>query len=56
MVMIPRDYHTLYLSLCSWAVNPAELREALDVAGDFKMSDMHDAAEVLVHLFAGLRR
>ena len=48
---------------CSWAVSPAELREALDALGGgdgatprFSMSEMHDASEVLGEIFTCLHR
>ena len=49
----------------SWAVSPAELREALDALGGgdggsatlrFSMSEMHDASEVLGEIFTCLHR
>lgn len=41
-----------------WAFSPAELREALGALGSgaFRLSEMHDAAEVLGEIFACLHR
>ncbi len=57
------------MTVRSWAVSPAELREALDALGGggdggpggattprFSMSEMHDASEVLGEIFTCLHR